>query len=580
MDNNIYPFKFLDSYQKDDVEIFFGRDEEIEQLYEMLSQTNIVMVYGASGTGKTSLIQCGLSKKLNDYDWLPFFIRRGANLNTSVLSVLENFSAGSDDSASDFLDQLLSAEDGIAGKPDNKVVKLLKNIYTDHFKPVYLIFDQFEELYILGTKAEQTEFIHLVKEILRHEPNVRLIFSIREEYLGHLYQFEKNVPQLLRKKLRVEAMHRDKVLHVISGITAYSKSLIRIEANEMEPFTDMVFEKIKAKNELTIQLPYLQVFLDKLYVTQTNDRNRQTPAKFTLAALQQTGDIGDVLSEFLEEQVQEIRLMLRPSFADISDKSVWSVLSPFATLEGTKEPLSIGDLSERLPNANKEMLRQTVEAFVQRRILRFSEKNEVFELAHDSLAKRIAEKRSDDEIALLEVRRLIKSQTGMKAEARETFSEKQLAFIEPFIAQLKLTETELAHIQQSRTQIETEKAAKRKRQQRLMAVIIAAAVVSLAFGIFGFVMWNTSQNTFNRLEEEKHKTDSAFTKAQKLIDAFYFYDDKFALAFGDKQGFGNEFYFIDKKGDVIEKLGYWEKAEQFDYDGWSKVLTSKKNRKL
>ena len=56
-----YPFKFLDSYNQKDKDIFFGRDEEIEALYEMVFQTPILLIYGASGTGKTSLIQCGLA---------------------------------------------------------------------------------------------------------------------------------------------------------------------------------------------------------------------------------------------------------------------------------------------------------------------------------------------------------------------------------------------------------------------------------------------------------------------------------------------------------------------------------------
>jgi len=71
-------------------------------------------------------------------------------------------------------------------------------------------------------------------------------------------------------------------------------------------------------------------------------------------------------------------------------------------------------------------------------------------------------------------------------------------------------------------------------------------------------------------EKAKAQTDSAFQKAQKLIDAFYFYDDKFALAYGEKEG-KNVFYFIDKNGNEVIKLGRWEKAEQFDWRGFAKV---------
>ena len=70
-----------------------------------------------------------------------------------------------------------------------------------------LIFDQFEELFILGSNTEQEIFIKTVMDILQSDQPVKLIFSIREEYLGHLFDFERVVPQLLKKKLRIEPMN-------------------------------------------------------------------------------------------------------------------------------------------------------------------------------------------------------------------------------------------------------------------------------------------------------------------------------------------------------------------------------------
>jgi len=59
-------------------------------------------------------------------------------------------------------------------------------------------------------------------------------------------------------------------------------------------------------------------------------------------------------------------------------------------------------------------------------------------------------------------------------------------------------------------------------------------------------------------------------KADKLVNAFYFYDGKFALAYGLKNDV-NVFYFIDKNGDEAEKLGQWDKAEQFENTDFAKV---------
>lgn len=75
-----------------------------------------------------------------------------------------------------------------------------------------------------------------------------------------------------------------------------------------------------------------------------------------------------------------------------------------------------------------------------------------------------------------------------------------------------------------------------------------------------------AQDALAQVKVEQRRTESALDQANKLISAFYFYADRFALAFKE-----NEFYFLDKNGDPVTKLGKWEKAEQFDRRGFAKV---------
>ena len=88
------PYKFLDSYTKDDREIFFGREKETEELYSRVFESRILLIYGTSGTGKSSLINCGLANKFNETDWLPVTVRRGANINRSLAESLGRQMAG------------------------------------------------------------------------------------------------------------------------------------------------------------------------------------------------------------------------------------------------------------------------------------------------------------------------------------------------------------------------------------------------------------------------------------------------------------------------------------------------------
>jgi hypothetical protein len=511
----IYPFKFLDAYTSEDSQLFFGRNEEIETLYNMVFQSNVLLVYGASGTGKTSLIQCGLNSKFASHEWLPLFIRRVADINQSFEKILiEN---GDDfttvDKDLDWLDQDWTSEEENTQNNLSALGKLLRSIYLKNFKPIYLIFDQFEELYILGSKQEQRNFFETIKEILQIEQPVKIIFSMREEYLGHLYEFERFVPELLRKKLRVEPMTFEKIKNIILGIGNLEQGNIRLEKGCEEEFCEQVFQKIKGtENKISIELPYLQVFLDKLYLDITGDESRVSDAVFSLQALDKLGGIGDILQDFLDEQVAAAAKQF-----NFDRDLVWKILSSYVTLDGTKEPLSLSNVYIRLPKISQKDIFNTIQFFEDKRILRFSEKEQMYEIAHDSLAVQISARRSNEEIALLEVYRLIKYQTSLKNNARELFSSKQLELIESYLSNLQLTEQEKELIKQSRMAVEKEKKQIRVRQRRIQAIYTGAAIISLIFCFFAFQQKREANGNYIELRKKNAESfykDEQFSKAK------------------------------------------------------------------
>jgi len=69
------PWLGLTSYRETDKELFFGRDKEAEELLRLVRREVLTVVFGPSGTGKTSLLNAGLFPRLRESDFLPISIR-------------------------------------------------------------------------------------------------------------------------------------------------------------------------------------------------------------------------------------------------------------------------------------------------------------------------------------------------------------------------------------------------------------------------------------------------------------------------------------------------------------------------
>jgi hypothetical protein len=83
-----------------------------------------------------------------------------------------------------------------------------------------------------------------------------------------------------------------------------------------------------------------------------------------------------------------------------------------------------------------------------------------------------------------------------------------------------------------------------------------------------------AQNARADAENARLEAESALKKATKLINAFAFYKDRFALAYGPKMSGNiteNVFYFIDKDGNEVSKLGRWDDASTFQQMGYAEV---------
>ncbi|MEP4534177.1 MAG: hypothetical protein ABJ004_13890 [Cyclobacteriaceae bacterium] len=218
MKNN--PFKALDSYEEKDSESFFGREKESTLLSKKIEQQVVMLLYGKSGVGKSSLINAGI-KPLVRKNFLPITIRTQNLIDTNDLTAV-------------LIDLIRSAVEEcgctVASLIDEQVERrsvweyLKSHEFLKAGEPItpLLIFDQFEEIFHNGRgkngvyKPAVSELIQSLgvlaadyapDELVDSErydhyldlddfTNYRLLLAAREEYIPDLESLVPIIPAL------------------------------------------------------------------------------------------------------------------------------------------------------------------------------------------------------------------------------------------------------------------------------------------------------------------------------------------------------------------------------------------------
>ena len=223
-----YPGTRPFSDSADDYARFFGRVEEGEQLYLRVLSVPLAVQFGKSGLGKTSLLQAFLFPRLRQKPFLPVMVRLNDTSDTLVRAVVRAIQLAC------LAEGLEFTEGGTEG-----LWELLSatTVWRDDLllTPV-LVFDQFEEVFTLrdasfraGLAVElgalasgiAPERLHAntaaVPEHYAVRPNVKILISLREDYLGALQEFSAAIPDLFHERLRLEPLSEEAAREAITA---------------------------------------------------------------------------------------------------------------------------------------------------------------------------------------------------------------------------------------------------------------------------------------------------------------------------------------------------------------------------
>ncbi len=271
-----HPWLGLTPFTPQTKEYFFGRDREIRDLFLRTREQPLTILYGQSGLGKTSLLGAGLIPKLEVEGYRPCLIRLGYEPSDrsaidQTIAAIQKLArpkkiepealadsrvippvAPSPKNAPHAIPPLApSSGRGVGGEGLTSVATSTLweyfhhlRIHPDEFEsnPPVLIFDQFEEIFTLTDtpqrQRESQDFFRQLADLVENRPPqhvqellrenrrmardydlsaspVRVVITLREDYLSQLEVWKKMMPSLMRNRVGLRQLDGPQALEAV-----------------------------------------------------------------------------------------------------------------------------------------------------------------------------------------------------------------------------------------------------------------------------------------------------------------------------------------------------------------------------
>jgi formylglycine-generating enzyme required for sulfatase activity len=383
------PYKFLDYYESDDRDIFYGRQIESVRFFRLVLSHRLTVLFGASGTGKTSLLKAGVMPLLWEQGYATAYVRA---LDDPLRAVREEVLAR------------LRARGQAAADPGASTLHGFFQAVLDPEDRLVVFLDQFEEFFLrLGDPLRRRFWAELAAfrdravpagEAPQAAPEVRFVLSLREDFLAALDEARDRIPELLGDSYRLTNLSDDKASTVITEPAARA-------GLTMAP--DLVTALLDdLREEGTIAPPQLQIVCDRLYRDCLADPDgvargaapvlaRQT---LTRDDYQRLGSAAGILGDYVNEALARL-----PD--EESRQTAQALLKVMVTSRATKAALDWKALLDELAGSGAldaadglavEATREVLARLVDLRLVREFERGDrsLYELAHDHMAAEIA----------------------------------------------------------------------------------------------------------------------------------------------------------------------------------------------
>jgi len=377
------PYRFLDYFDTEDSDFFFGREQEISQLIDLIDQHRLTVLFGRSGIGKTSLIKAGVMARLlgrheehlDDAGvWLPIYARCGdepiANIRQAAMQMAEEEGYN--------LDEAVGSDE---------IADLLSAIATASSQRVVVFLDQAEELFVkLGGPARNSSIEQLKQCLANGDERISLVLSIREDYLGELYELEDELPDIMENLYRLHKLDKQQAEQAI--VQPAENFGLHVERK----LVDQLVEDLAREGVEPVEL---QVVCDRLYEQKSAGSDTITQRDY-----EKLGGAPKIFSEYLDYALSRLPILER--------RVARAILKQMAVSSELKAARSLERIAQEV-GQNTRLVERVTAKLVDFRLLRGlgKDKQRNYELIHEQLMQQVDEWMSEEELKLRDVQDLV-----------------------------------------------------------------------------------------------------------------------------------------------------------------------------
>ncbi len=231
----INPFPGLRPFGVEESHLFFGREGQSDEALAKLAENRFAAILGASGSGKSSFVFCGLIPTLHGgfmaqagSNWRVVTFRPGGgpidNLSEALLVKDETYQQLSDE------DQLIRKTiiGTVLRSSSLGLVEVVKQLRVDESQNVLILVDQFEELFRFSKLEAQTSdhnesaaFINLLMEAINQtDQPIYVALTMRSDFIGECAKYPDLTQMINDSHYLIPQMTRDQKRMIVEGPVA------------------------------------------------------------------------------------------------------------------------------------------------------------------------------------------------------------------------------------------------------------------------------------------------------------------------------------------------------------------------